>query len=196
MKFTKLQIFLLLLLLFKIAYSQEKGSYRVSGISEITAYNSDFLSSYGISIQYYLNKHFSLNYHYSFGYNQKNKFYSHFNGSLIAFAELLKVGNFYTIDADNDGMAYLLLLSILIPEGISFHTYPRQWLEISPFINPLNADYNILNNNKSILTLSLGMRSGFKLTNRVTFSPHFGVKYIYQVKDICYIYGVSIGYTF
>jgi len=196
MKFLKFFVIIILIISNKISISQEKGTYRICGITEITSYNSNFLSSYGISIQYFVNKYFSLNYHYSFGMNQNHKLYSHFNGSLIAFAELLKVNNYYSIDADNDGMAYLMLLSLIIPEGISFHTYPREWFEIAPFVNPLIADYNILNNKKSTLTLSVGMRTYFNPTNRVAISPHFGIKYIYSVKDVCYLYGFSIGYSF
>jgi len=196
MKPYKLQLFILFLILCKTSHPQEKGSFKIGCITEITSYKSDFLSSYGVSINYYISKSFSLNYHYSLGFNQNNNLYLHFNGSLIAFAELLKFNNYYSIDASNDGMAYLLFLSLVIPEGISFHTYPRKWLEISPFINPLNADYNILNNKKSTLTFSCGMQTCFKPTSRVSFSPHFGIKYIYSLKDICTLYGVSIGYTF
>jgi hypothetical protein len=196
MRFLKVLILIISLLLSNSSFSQEKGSCRLSVTNEITSYNPGYLTSYGITFQYFVNKYFSLNYHYSFGYNQKNKFYSHYNGSLIAFAELIKTSNYYNISSDNDGLIYLLFISLFIPEGISFHTYPRKWLEISTFINPLGADYNIFNDKKTALTLSLGVKTIFKPTNRVSFSPHFGTKYIYSKSDISYIYGVSIGYTF
>ena len=177
--------------------SQIEGNCRVAAISEVSFFNSGTLSSYGLSVEYFVHKNFSLNYQYTFGRNQNNNNYIHFPGAVAGFVEMFRTDSYYvTSGANDEGWAYLLLLTFVIPEGVSFHTYPRQWLEIAPFVNPLSTDYNILNNNRSSITLSLGMKIHIKPSESFSISPHFGLKHIYTNGKVGNFFGISMGWLF
>jgi hypothetical protein len=179
------------------AYSQKEGRYRISGLSEISFFNNKTLTSYGISVEYFIHKNFSLNYQYSFGINQQHNTYMHYTASIAGIAEIFRSDSYYLVSSSNEeSWMYFILITFVIPEGISFHSYPRKWLEIAPFINPLSADFNILDNNRSTLTMSLGLKLYFKPVYNFSISPHFGLKHIYKNRDVGNFYGLSIGYLF
>jgi hypothetical protein len=182
---------------FSFAYSQREGRYRIAAISEISFFNSKTLTSYGISAEYFIHKNFSLNYQYSFGTNQQHNSYMHYTASVAGIVELFRSDSYYVVSgSDEEGLMYLILITFVIPEGISYHTYPRKWLEIAPFFNPLSADFNILDNKRSTITMSLGVKVHFKPLSNFSVSPHFGLKHIYRNKDVGNFYGLSVGYLF
>ncbi len=177
------------------SFSQRRGEFRIAAMSEISFFNVGTLTSYGLSGEYFVHKNFSLNYQYTIGINQNNQRYFHFPGAVAGFVEMFRTDSYYaTADNDDDGWAYLLFLSFIIPEGVSFHTYPREWLELSPFVNPLSTDYNILENNRSTITLSIGMKMHLKPTPSFSISPHFGLKHIYKNGKTGNFYGIGMGW--
>jgi hypothetical protein len=179
------------------AYSQKEGKYRISGLAEITFLKNKTLTSYGVSVEYFIHKNFSLNYQYSFGINQNHNSYMHYPGTVAGLVEMFRSNSYYiTSGSDEEGLMYLLFLTVVIPEGVSFHTYPRKWLEIAPFINPFAADFNILDNRRSTLTLSLGLRLHLKPVSNVSISPHFGLKHIYKNGNVGNFFGISMGILF
>lgn len=179
------------------SFSQRNGNYRVAVLNEISFFNSGTLTSYGFSAEYFIHKNFSLNYQYSLGINQKNNTYLHYPGAVAGFVEMFRTDSYFIASSANeDGWAYLLFLTFVIPEGVSFHTYPRKWLELSPFINPLGCDFNILDNNRSTLTFSVGLKIYFKPSEFFFISPHFGLKHIYRNSEAGNFYGISMGWMF
>jgi hypothetical protein len=179
------------------AYSQREGNYRIAALSEISFFNNRTLTSYGVSVEYFLHKNFSLNYQYSIGTNQQHNFYMHYSTTVAGIVELLRTDSYYIVSgSDEEGLMYLILITFVIPEGISYHTYPRKWLEIAPFFNPLSADFNLLDNRRSTLTMSLGVKVHFKPINNFSISPHFGLKQIYKNGTIGNFYGISMGFLF
>ncbi len=198
MKLKKLLLLNFCIFSFSLAvYSQREGNFRVSTMSEISFFNFGTLTSYGVSVEYFLHKNFSLNYQYTLGVNQSNNTYIHFPGAVAGFVEMLRTDSYYyTTTTDEDGWEYLLLITFVIPEGVSFHTYPRKWLELAPFINPFAADYNILENKRSTITLSVGMKAHIKPTQSFSISPHFGLKHIYRNGQVGNFFGISMGWLF
>jgi hypothetical protein len=196
MKLKKLLLICICLFSFNFAgYAQRRGDFRVAVQSEVSFFNFGTLTSYGLSGEFFIHKNFSLNYQYSIGVNQNNDRYIHFPGAVAGFVEMFRSDSYYAnADTDDDGWAYMLLLAFIIPEGVSFHTYPREWLELSPFVNPLTTDYNILGNNRSTLTLSLGMKMHLKPAPSFSISPHFGLKHIYKNGNTGNFYGIGIGW--
>ncbi|MFZ4401568.1 MAG: hypothetical protein ACOYO1_16165 [Bacteroidales bacterium] len=198
MTLRKLSILILCLFAFQItSYSQIRGDIRAAAMSEVSFFNSGTLTSYGISAEYFIHKNFSLNYQYSFGFNQNKNTYIHFPGALAGFIEMIRSDSYFlTSGADDEGWTYLLLLTFVLPEGISFHTYPRNWIELAPFINPLSTDYNLLGNYRSTITLSIGMKLHIKPVETFSISPHAGLKYIYGNGKTGNYFGISMGWLF
>ncbi len=190
-----LGIFILLINL--SSYSQRRGDIRVSAMSEISFFNSGTLTSYGLSGEYFIHRNFSLNYQYTLGVNQSNNTYIHYPGAVAGLIEMFRADPYFlTSGADDNGWAYLLFLTIIIPEGISFHTYPRDWLELAPFVNPFSTDYNIMGNMRSTITLSVGMKMHIKPTESFSISPHFGLKHIYSNGKVGNFFGIGMGWFF
>lgn len=180
-----------------IGFSQKAKNLRVSATSEFSFFNNGTLTSYGLSAEYFIHKNFSLNYQYTFGTNQMNNTYMHYPGSIAGLVEMFRTDSYYIYSNSNDeGWAYLLFLTCIIPEGVSFHTYPRSWLELAPFVNPFSADFNILDNRRSTITLSLGMKIHIKPVSNFSLSPHFGLKHIYKTGNVGTIFGFSFGLLF
>ena len=175
---------------------QPNDDLRITGLTEISNFNNGTLTSYGVLVEYFLSKSFSINYQYSFGTNQFGNAYSHYPGT-VSWA--VDYSGYYTegdmLSSGNLG-DLIFIASFVIPEGISFHTYPRTWLEIAPFINPFSADYNILNNDHSTITASLGIRTHIKFTHHLSIVPHFGLKHIYTSNQNGILYGLGIGWLF
>jgi len=166
-------------------------------MSEISFLGNGILTSYGLNAEYFINKNFSLNYQYSLGINQFNNTYLHYPGAIAGLVEILRTDSYYfTSGSNDDGWAYIMILSCIIPEGVSFHTYPRKWLEIAPFINPFACDFNILNNDRSTLTFSLGLKTYIKPIYNFSITPYFGLKHIYRNSKAGSLFGFSVGYLF
>lgn len=179
------------------AISQEKSNFRVAALSEISNFNNGTLTSYGFSVEYFVHRNFSLNYQYTLGINQMNNTYIHYPGGIAGLVEMFRSDSYYLYSTSgDDGWGYILLLSIILPEGVSFHTYPRNWLELAPFVNPFSTDFNILDNRRSTITLSVGMKAYLKPVYNFSISPHFGLKHIYRNGKVGTIFGISIGYLF
>jgi len=196
MKLKKLILLSICCLSLNLASSaQRRGEFRVAAMSEISFFNAGTLTSYGLSGEYFVHKNFSLNYQYTLGVNQNNQRYLHFPGAVAGFVEMFRTDSYYaTTGTDEDGWTYLLFLTFVIPEGVSFHTYPREWLELAPFVNPLSTDYNILENDRSTITLSVGMKLYLKPFPSFSIAPHFGLKHIYKTGKVGNFFGIGMGW--
>ena len=190
-------IFLFILAVIADNNAQRPNDLRISGIGEVSHFANGSLSSYGILTEFFINNSFSLNYQYTFGTNQFGHFYAHYPGTVSWIVNYLEYfGDATNTFNESDAWMIILAGTFGIPEGISFHTYPREWLEIAPFINPFSADYNILDNQHSTITASIGIRAHVKLTHNLSLVPHFGLKHIYKNAQTGNFYGFGIGWLF
>jgi len=190
-------LLIFILVVFTTCYdskAQRSDDLRITGLTEVSHFGNGSLTSYGVLVEYFVNRSFSLNYQYSFGTNQFGRFYSHYPGTVSWLVNYFEDYEF-VLHGDHVWEA-ILIATFAIPEGVSFHTYPRKWLEIAPFINPFSADYNILDNDCSTITASLGIRTHLKLTTNLSIVPHFGLKYIYRNNQTGTIYGIGLGWLF
>jgi len=194
---TKALLFILLILFSINIKAQRSGDLRIVWIAEVSHFNNGTLTSYGVFAELFISRSFSLNYQYTIGTNQYGNFYSHYPGTVSWLVESVKYYNFeYASYESPNFWIYILATTAIIPEGISFHTYPRQWLEIAPFFNPFSADYNILDNNHSTITASVGIRAHAKLGRHFSVVPHFGLKHIYKTSENGNFYGLGFGWLF
>jgi len=188
-----LPIILTSLLLSGNIQSQEKGCFRISAQYEFTSLNTGDIQSYGLLGEYYLSPYLSLDYSYTLGKNKYNERYYHFPGAVAALISLFGEGYYYEqiyYDDFDDGLIYL---SLILPEGIGIHTYPVDWLEVSPFIYPFGADYNIQGYEQSSICMTFGFRSNIRITSQFSISSLFGLRKIYRNGDTGYLYGFSAG---
>lgn len=181
----------------QISFAQDVKNFRISALGEISKFNNNNLTSYGVGIEYFVNKNLSLDYLYSFGINQRHHNYFHFPGSVAGLVEVMKNDSYVLINSNsNEEISYILFLTFIIPEGISYHFYPRKWLEIAPFLHPFAADYNILDNYHSTITISIGLKCYIKPVKNFSISPHFGLKQIYKNGNVGTFFGISTGILF
>ncbi|NVO02468.1 MAG: hypothetical protein HXX09_07160 [Bacteroidetes bacterium] len=173
---------LLLLFLFgittNIVFSQESDNFRLSGTVEHFSLGSDNQLMFGLNGELFLSEKFSLNYKYTMGVNKDGDFVYHTPAGAIGV---------YFID-----IWELMVFSVMIPEGVSYHQYPNKWLEVSPYLNPLGCEYNSNYNN-----LNLSCTAGVKLhikADKFNFSPNVGVLYLYGHNDPSLNLGLSVGY--
>ncbi len=198
MQIKRIYFTIFILLNFSVfAFSQEAKNFRVSAVSEISNFNNGSLTSYGINVEYFVHHNFSLNYHYSLGINQFHNTYLHYPGGVAGLVELFRTDSYYLNNTSgSDGWGYVILLAFILPEGVGFHTYPREWLELEPYINPFSTDFNILDNKRSTITLSFGLKAHIKPVYNLSIAPHFGLKHIYKNAQVGTIFGISVGYLF
>jgi len=177
------------------SFSQEKGNIRFSFQSDYSSYNQSDLQFYGISWEIFIGRHFTLDYHYSIGNNQYGEKCYYFPGSMavmvMAYGEDILYDPYFFEDN-----AELFLLSLIIPEGISYHAYPRRWLELAPFIYPLSSNYNFSGYHISSIILSFGFKVYFKPIPNLSISPIFGLQKKYSNGETSQNVGIAVGWLF
>ncbi|MFH2094636.1 MAG: hypothetical protein ABIJ16_02960 [Bacteroidota bacterium] len=183
MKKTALILSIIINALIIRSYGQDEGSFRLMITGEKLDIRPTDFHAMGIEGQYFVSPAVSLNYQYSLGWNGEGEYYFHYPALA---AGILLVG---FIDE-------LALLSMMFPEGVSYHTYPRDWLEVEVYMHPLSTDINILGNNNLTMTGSLGMRMHLKIGDSISIAPHTGLKYIYSRNIFGQVTGVSLGFIF
>lgn len=156
--------------------SQHYGNFRLSIGSQINTFHDKHYFMHGLEGEYFLSSSFAFNYRLALGKTYDGNFGFHFPASWLVMAFL-------------DGYEALVLTSV-IPEGISYHTYPNSHLEISPYLNLLGSElllfkgspqYNILGNiglkvyYRPNETVSLSASYGFSTNYRKTYFNHIGI---------------------
>lgn len=135
----------------------------------------------GVSGEYFFNHNFSINYKYGLGKNYIGDYTMHFNPSVFG---LLYVNS-----------VELFILSFIIPEGVSYHFYPREALEFAPYINPLGSEFNFYENPIIVLSGSFGINVHIKPTENLSISPNLGAMLIYRNGELIPSMGVSLNYN-
>ena len=159
-------------------FSQDKDNFRISGTFDYFNLGNENQLMYGLNGELFLNKSFSLNYKYTLGVNNDRDLVFHTPAGAIGV---------YFVD-----IWELMIFSIMIPEGVSYHQYPKEWLEVSPYLNPLGCEYNSFHD-KLKLSCTAGIKMHVK-ANGFNFSPNIGVLYIYGQNNPSLNLGFSVGY--
>ncbi len=186
---------IILVLTFYSGYPQEYGNFRIAFNSNYSSFNFQDNNSMGFSVEYFLGPHISLDYNYAFGKNKYNETCYYFPGTVAGFVLLFGDDILYDPYFLEDYQE-VVILSLIIPEGISFHTYPRYWLEVAPYFYPFSADYNFSNYDLPSLSWALGIKVYFKPLPRLSVSSGFGIKNRYSNAYTTQNYSFSAGWLF
>ena len=181
-------VFIIVISTLSICKSQEKGDFRLGLYGQGISYRDKQLPQFGLVGEYFLGHKVSLNYRYGFGYNSDGVFMGHINPSLLGLAYLVAVGG--------SSSGEELLLAFMIPEGISYHVYPNEKLEVAPYVNPLGSEINLTSNSSFDFSCSFGMAIHYIPVKNMSISPNLGGILIYQTGDVFPVAGISINYNF
>ncbi len=171
-----------------ICSSQEKGDFRLGLYGQGVSYRGQTLPQYGLIAEYFLSHKVSLNYRYGFGYNTNGDLAGHINPSLIGLAYLAYAGG--TSSGEE------LILSFMIPEGLSYHVYPKEFLEVAPYINPLGSEINLTGSNTFDFSCSFGMNIHVLPVKNMSLSPNLGGILLYRNGEVIPVLGFSFNYNF
>lgn len=176
-------IFTLIFIFFTFnIYSQEKGDFRMGMYAQANSLQDRETPMFGISGEYFLSNKLSMNYKYGLGLNNQGAITAHINPSILSI--------FFIQSGD------ALLFSFMIPEGISYHIYPKENLEVAPFINPLGSEINMYDSPTVVLSCSFGVSLHIKPIKDFSISPNIGAMIIYANQDVVPNIGLSINYNF
>ncbi|MBN3033947.1 MAG: hypothetical protein JW861_00025 [Bacteroidales bacterium] len=187
-------IFIINIVFFNHSMSQEGGSLRISFATHIMSTPYDELSGYGISIEIFVSPSVAFDYQYLLGNNSDGDHCYYFPGSMAAmlflFGEELYLDPYFY--EENDWIWFTLL----IPDGISLHTYPRKWIEIAPFIHPLAGDFNLNGGRTPGVSLEFGFRTCLKPLPWFSVAPLFALRKNYSEPGLNHIVGLHTGFLF
>jgi len=178
----KYLIFLLFICISTICLSQEKGDLRIGVFAQVNSFRNKETPMYGLCGEYFLNHHVAMNYRYGLGLNQEGEVTAHINPSLLGIIFL------------QSGEA--IMLSVMIPEGFSYHIYPKEILEIAPYINPLGSEINLYINPEIVLSCNIGINIHIKPVNDLSITPNLSAMIIYQNGEVVPGMGIAINYNF
>ena len=195
MKTHKKAIFFLLFFTTLCSYGQQNGNVRFSFQTDYLSYNHYDIQSYGLSWEIFIGRHFALDYHYAMGRNNFGGTCYYFPGSVAVIVMLYGEEAFYDPYFFEDN-AELMLLTFFIPEGISYHSYPRKWLELAPYFYPFSSNYNFSGYKLSSIMFSLGFKIHIKPLPNFSISPSYGMQIKYNTGQTSQNIGLAIGWLF
>ena len=164
-----------------ISNSQESGDFRFGVYTQLNSYRGNEMPMSGVSGEFFISPSFSLNYKYGLGLNNSGDYTMHFNPSIFG---LLYVNS-----------VELFILSFVIPEGVSYHVYPRRSIELAPYINPLGSEFNFYESPNVVLSCSFGINIHLKPTENLSISPNLGGMVFYRNGELMPSMGVSLNYN-
>lgn len=165
--------------------TQNRKVFRLGTFGQMTYISNDIIPQYGISAEIFVTNNISLNYKYAVGIDQNGEINGHINPSifLLPFA--------YSYEA--------FLGILLIPEGVSYHFFISDYLELAPYINPLSAEVNLYDNKPLLLSGAIGLNTYLnKATpiNDLSIGINCGMLIIYGDGTIAPTLGFSLNYIF
>lgn len=134
----------------------------------------------GISAEYFPTDKLGIYYNFTLGINQDKQFAAHTPiGIPVAGAGFLLA--FTSGDEPTARLlAYASVISLLVPEGISYRVWQDENITISPFIGPLGIDYNPDGEKDFPATCTAGIRFRCRIKNNFTIIPMAGARMIYK----------------
>jgi len=179
----KFLIFLIFIISFVLnTYSQEKGDFRMGMYAQVNSLQDRETPMFGITCEYFLSSKLSMNYKYGIGLNNQGTITAHINPSILSI--------FFIQSGD------ALIFSFMIPEGLSYHIYPKEKLEVAPYINPLGSEINMYESPAIALSCNFGMNIHIKPSKDLSITPNLGAMIVYGNYEVVPNVGLSINYNF
>lgn len=195
MRLKGIAIVLILLGLSTEVYQQEPGNVRFSLKGECLTRDFFDQYSYGFSLELFVSSRLSLDYNYTMGIDDQNRYCFFFPGSASAVISFFGEEMLYEPYFIEDNWEWLMF-TFLIPDGLSFHAYPREWLEVAPYIYPLSGEFNSFGCGYISVGLASGLKAILKPIPSVSIGPYFGFRKKYSNNHTALNYGLSVGLMF
>lgn len=149
------------------AQGYQKGDFVVSGTYQNQFFKGQrsFDRVYGLNAQYFIADRWALEYNLSYvnapyGIN----YFKVYGGGLVAgYGLSVSLQNI-----SNDGYLAFLLLSFLLPEGISYHIPVNERMTISPYLNVLTFD---ISDSFLHYSNSVGVRMNMLVREKLSIAP-------------------------
>jgi len=186
---TKIILLLFILISTLTGMAQDKGNIRLGIYGQGMTMQNEIMPQFGLVGEIFLSHRIALNYKYGIGTNTNGDAMGHINPSVFALG--------WFGEATSEAV---FILTLLVPEGVSYHIYPTDYLELAPFISPIGAEINLYPDPDQVL-LSCALGSNFYFTpfknlKNLSFSVFGSGTYVYKKKVILPTVGCSINYTF
>jgi len=179
----KFKYILFALLLINIStFSQEKKDLRIGIFVQMNSLKDVEQPMFGLNFEYFLNHNVSLNYKYGLGFNNQGKIMAHINPSILSLIFI----------QSPDAIAF----SFMIPEGVSYHFYPKENLDVAPYINPLGSEINMYDEQTIVLSGSFGLNLHIRPISDFSITPNLNATIIYSTLEVVPSIGISMNYNF
>lgn len=158
--------------------AQDKSDVRIMLRGDMFHDKNDNIVRAGLSFELFVTDEISIDYNFSFGYHDTNdyQFYMPIAALLTAYTDNPQV----------------MGLSILTPDGVSFHASPNEFMEITPYVNPLGCLVSSKNSSNINLYWEAGLKTHFKF-EELTITPQIGFHHQYGTKNLYISFGISLG---
>ena len=184
---------LLYLLFVAISLTSQGQRHMFAGLrAGYSSLQTGHLTSAGLCIDYDFGPRFGVGYNLTLGSDGLGNFYAHSGiGQTITY---YGYANYYV----DESMAYLLTLSMFLPERFYFYIPIRDRTRVGLYVSPWGFDY--LKNNESFsesyeLCGEVGLRWFFSPTNNLLVVPEAGIKRTYKTNQAGFSAGISLYFT-
>lgn len=180
----KLLIAIFFLLVVQNTYGQlTENKFHLYGKASYGVMDSSNYINTGIALEFMINKRWGLNYNLEYKY--KTDGYSHIHGSagtlgapllfFLSFAIPKNENNNNPSDTTKSnfrpGLFIAGILTLIIPDGVSYHIPVKKNIDFSPYVNLLGVDYVFKKDYNDIFySLSFGGRATFMLSDKITLN--------------------------
>ncbi len=153
-------------------YSKQQINFGIDGcfLQEVT------LKSVNLQLTLFPEEKFSFHYSIGFG-TANNMFYAHY--PLTGFWGAYLLGSLNSSDADF--VTTIAVLSLIIPESVSYNIKIDDKMKISPYVSFNSHEFYYDDKQEAKLKASIGFgsRVSYKITSRFGFTFSTGVKFLY-----------------
>jgi hypothetical protein len=171
--------------------AQAEGSFQLEFMMEGNYYWQDFdwSATSGFAFNYWLTDHLAINYEFQCGYDNRYGLTMNTGWGQVAAGLLYSE---FSGTLSGDALATLAILSLIIPEGVTFAINPYDDLVFMPYLIPLEAQY--LHNDYPHFRCSgeVGLKMHYRLGNGFAFRPKVGLRYLYSKQRL----GITVGIGF
>lgn len=176
-----LHLFFFLLFIFSSTFAQLDKSVAQIGLTGKMNYNYETQgthSQFGMEFLVPVGEKINLHYSFSMGTNEKQKYAAYTSLGMYAGGWVANRAFVSSVRAA-DWLGLFLLITFLMPEGVSTHIPINQskTVYLTPYIKPLGTDYNLYNDFRWNYCASAGTRIGIFASKNTIIAPEIGVKY-------------------
>ena len=162
--------------------AQEKRDFRFSVGGGFASIHDRIYYSPCIEGEYFLSEKWSLNYSLGYGKTNRGDIQFHFPLAWLAIP--------FACDPE------AIIFCAMVPEGVSYHLYPKEKMEVAPYINLLQAQC-VFSDEEMLNVLSgAGVKVYFKPAEKISIAFQYGISVPYNRPELYFNAGISLGVMF